>query len=298
MPTHRAAKRNTAWKATAAAAAALSLMLPSPGRSQSKNFEVASIKQCASDAPRGTNAGGTSGGMLVEHCATVWELIHNSYLLFADGTRNPRSALTAIEGGPSWIDSDRFEIAAKADGNPDTGTMEGPMMQALLEERFNLKVHRETRQAPVYVLTVTKSGLKVPVAKRNCWLPLGKEPRPQLAPGQTAPPICGLAKFQRTGFDLPGETMADFCMVLSITPRHRLDRLVIDRTGITGKFDFHLEWPPDPPPSDPSSAGPPSRPDPFDAFSPALQKLGLKLAPGKGPVEVLVIDHVERPSAN
>jgi uncharacterized protein (TIGR03435 family) len=276
---------------TAIATTALLVVLPATS-AQSRTFDVASIKPCAANTNFGTNGGSTIGGRLVVHCSTVMDLIRRSYLLFADGKRNARSILTTIERGPAWIDSDRFEIEARVEGNPDGLTMEGPMMQALLEDRFKLKVHRETRDAPVYMLTVAKTGLRVPAAKQSCWIP-GSGPRPQLAAGQKMA-FCGMPQFNKDGFDLLGDTVADFCAVISKTPRYRLDRIVLDKTGIAGKFDFHFEWPADPP----SVSGEALRPDPFDVFSSALQKLGLRLAPGKGPVEVLIVDHVEKPSAN
>jgi len=276
-----------------AATAALALVLPT-ACAQPRTFDVASIKPCASNAIVGTNGGGMIGGRLVVHCSTMMELIRRSYLLFADGTRSPGPILASIEGGPAWLDSERFEIEAKAEGKPDPGAVNGPMMQALLEDRCKLKVHCATRDAPVYMLTVAKAGLRVPLAKQGCWVPLSKEPRPTLAPGQKMP-ICGMAEFNKNGFDLPGDTMPDFCAVISKTPRYRLDRIVIDKTGIAGKFDFHFEWPPDPPSV---SGDAPQQFDAFDAFSSGLQKLGLRLGSGKGPVEVLIIDHVEKPSAN
>jgi uncharacterized protein (TIGR03435 family) len=276
--------------------ALLLALMVSPCRAQSpKTFEVASIKRCPSNERQGTNAGETRlDGTLLEHCSTVMDLIRSSYIMWANGTRNPGYALTTIEGAPAWTDSERYEIAAKAEGKTDPFAMQGPMMQALLEERCKLKVHRETRDAPVYILSVDKSGLKVPVAKQNCWTP-GKDPRPPHGPGMPMFHVCGQPQFNQNGFDLFGDTVTDFSYVLSKTLKYRLDRNVIDRTGITGHFDFHLEWPPDPPPID---GAPVPRLDPFSAFQPALQKLGLKLTSGKGPVEVLIVDHIERPSAN
>jgi uncharacterized protein (TIGR03435 family) len=278
------------------AAGAALMVLCRAQSSAPKTFEVASIKRCPSNERQGTNGGETRrDGTLLKHCATLRELIQSSYILFADGTRHGGYGLTAIEGAPAWIDSERYEIAAKAEGSPDSYIMEGPMMQGLLAERCKIKVHRETKDAPVYILTVAKSGLKVPTAKQNCWTP-GKDPRPEHSAGKPMFHICGQPHFIQNGFDLIGDTITDFSYVLSLTPKYRLDRHVIDRTGIAGNFDFHLEWPPESPPSDPGGAAP--RIDPFSAFQPGLQKLGLKLTPGKGPVETLIVDHIERPSAN
>jgi uncharacterized protein (TIGR03435 family) len=128
--------------------------------SQAK-FEVASIRPCKADAvPEGGRKGGReslSPGRLTLECHTVKSLIQMAYVLFANGSVHPRTVVP-MEGGPAWINSERYTIDAKAEGTPSHGMMHGPMLQALLEERLNLKVHRETREIPVYVLTVAKGG--------------------------------------------------------------------------------------------------------------------------------------------
>ncbi len=204
-----------------------------------------------------------------------------------------------ISGGPPWIDSDRYDIDAKAEGAPGQKMMRGPMLQALLEDRYKLKIHRETKEVPVYALTVAKGGPKLLQAAQagKCMT---------LDPGLPAPPRpwtlprCGIfiRSGTKEGSDIYGVTMADLCRQFSSL----MDRNVIDRTGITGTFDIFV--PADRSPADPmpglSEAATPSTPaDP--AFSLPfflVQKLGLKLEPAKGPGESLVIDHVERPSGN
>jgi len=184
--------------------------------------------------------------------------------------------------------------------------MLGPMMQALLEDRFKLKIHRETKQVQVYAMTVEKGGLRLPAAPKNDCAPqdLDQGPTPP-APGKAPLLFCGFALVMSNGFDMRGATMAQLSTALS----GRVDRKVIDKTGITGMFDIHLDWSngelpsapaPLPPPPEPGVPPPPG-PSPAEVtagYRMALRKIGLKLEPTQGPAEFLVIDHVERPSEN
>ena len=178
--------------------------------------------------------------------------------------------------------------------------MAGPMLQTLLEERFPLKTHRETREMPTYAMTVVKGGLKVqPVAEGACTpIDLSHPPAPP-KPGDPAPSVCGLMIMGPSGkgdmmMEVRGSTMTQFAQRLS----GRLDRTVVDKANVAGQFNFHLEFAPDPDgrgqsvPGDQSSeAGP--------GVLVALQEqIGLKLSADKGPVVFLIIDHVEKPSAN
>ena len=187
--------------------------------------------------------------------------------------------------------------------------MLGPMMRTLLEDRFKLKIHRETKQVDVYALTLTKQGHNLPPRPKGSCIAADFDHPPLPAPGQPIPKLCGMPRIATNGFDIYGATMMDMGKALS----NRLDRNVIDKTGIAGMFDIHLEWFPadsevslsNPPFSSGPSLGDPAGPanpsarvDNFGAIQTALQKLGLKLEPAKGPSEFLVIDHIERPSAN
>jgi bla regulator protein BlaR1 len=267
-------------------------------------FEVAAIKPCPEASSGGKGGGfgdrgrGWSPGRLNVNCTTVTDLITWAYVSWNGQTFRP-GGLRRIEGGPSWVNSDRFQIEAKTDGSHGRGIMMGPMMQSLLEDRFELKVHRETREAPVFELSVTKGGAKLTPAKDGSCFPFDFDnPPPPPPSGQPFQDLCGVARHTQDGLRLSGATMADFCRLLS----NGLDRPIIDKTGIAGKFDFHLELTA----ADlgiPPRAGDPAAPDAAaePAFSPlfsAIQKLGLKLTPAKGPAEFLVIDHVEKPSAN
>jgi uncharacterized protein (TIGR03435 family) len=195
-----------------------------------------------------------------------------------------------IEGGPKWLDSGRFQIGAKADGRFSQAMMNGPMLQALLEGRFKLKLHRESRVVPAYALTVAKGGPKLqPLKEGSCTSPDPENP-PSPPPGEDFPVICGTISGRRNG---PNQTMTVHGMSLDEFSKFGMGlfgRPVINKTGIAGKFDLHLEFEPNN-----AAADEPSGPSIFTALQ---EQLGLKLVPTKGPFDVLVIDHVERPSDN
>jgi bla regulator protein blaR1 len=174
-----------------------------------------------------------------------------------------------ISGGPGWITSAGFDIQASA----AAGTGELPreqvlhMVQALLADRFRLVLHRETRQLPIYALVVGKTGPKLQAADSSA------SPNGTIKMGQ-----------------LLTKKMSVTALANILT--FDLKRPVRDETGLEGDFAFTLEWTLGLGESD---AGPSSRPSLFTAVQ---EQLGLKLESTKGPVEVLVIDHVERPSEN
>jgi uncharacterized protein (TIGR03435 family) len=204
-----------------------------------------------------------------------------------------------ITGGPGWIDSDRYNIDAKAEGPPASSqeyvALQYRRLQTLLRDRFNLRIHRETKELPVYELTVAKGGPKLQTPNS-----LQREPGDfTIAPGK----YCGLigGSMASGRLQASGSTMADLARSLS----SMLRRTVVDKTGITGAFDLRLTFTPDRPnvpspdvpgyrPADGAAAADPG-PDIFTAMQ---EQLGLKLEPAKGPVEILVIDRAERPSAN
>jgi uncharacterized protein (TIGR03435 family) len=228
-------------------------------------------------------------------------LLRIAYVEFADGKRRSPDRGVPIEGGPSWIDSDRYDIDAKADGAPGREVMSGPMMQALLEDRFKVKMRREIRTVPVYELTVAKGGAKLQAAQEGKCINFDvNHPPPRPAPGQPRLPLCGSVGGPYTY----GTTMAKLCLQLSI----EFDQDVIDKTGIAGVFDIPFEWslvelysgaPVD-------GGNPTVSAAQTDAavsvrladIQTSLAKVGLTLARAKGPGEFLVIDHVERPSGN
>jgi uncharacterized protein (TIGR03435 family) len=259
------------------------------------NFEVASIRPCKVEPGDRSGGGNSSPGRLNVKCTTVKGLINQAYLLFANGQF--RVGLPPpIEGGPAWIDSEHYEINAKAEASVRREILNGPMLQALLEDRLKLRVHRETREVPVYGLTVAKGGLKLQPFKEGSCTPVD---RTQFAPFSGPPTPDQIAKncharAIKDGLTLKveaqGMTLDEFSKVFLDT--HTLGRPVVNKTGISGRFDFHLEYAPDRgSPGDDPGAGP-------SIFTALQEQLGLKLESTKGPGEFLVIDSIERPSEN
>jgi uncharacterized protein (TIGR03435 family) len=197
-----------------------------------------------------------------------------------------------IVGGPEWIGSDQYEIDARAPGNPGHAQLM-LMLRSLLEDRCQLRIHRESREMPVYLLAPARSGLKLPPPQDGS---CAEEQAPPPGLGDPAPkPRCG-------GMDVPFESgdrhmrggkvpMAEFVRVVGLM----LGRTVTDQTGFSGVFDVDLKFR-----ADDTLAGFPPSPVPVETASPsifsAVQQLGLRLESAKGPVEVLVIDHVRKPS--
>jgi uncharacterized protein (TIGR03435 family) len=268
--------------------------------SSAYRFEVASIKRCRNAEP--PSGGAPTPGRLDLACVTTANLIRLAYLVFPTGQPNapvsPSAFQIPISGGPSWIDSERYRIDAKAEQPVNVEMLKGPMMQALLEDRFKLKLHSEAKEINVYELTVAKDGLKLePAREGGCVVFDRNNLPPKPAPGKPGPVLCGsFRRIASSGFVIPGVTMADLCRQLSAY----VDRDIIDKTGIKGVFDVHLEL-------TPSDLGyPDTMPDPSSAFTPgdgeaigsAVKKLGLQMRPGKASAQYLVIDHVERPSEN
>jgi uncharacterized protein (TIGR03435 family) len=143
---------------------------PVDGQSTAKppEFEVASIKlnkECAGPSGPGV----WSPGSLSMQCVTLRTLIGLAYPSYEGENRSRR--LTRISGGPAWLGSDYYTLAAKAEGTAHRAEMEGPMLRALLEQRFKVKVHTETGDAPVYALTVARNGSKLQPLKEGGCLP-------------------------------------------------------------------------------------------------------------------------------
>jgi uncharacterized protein (TIGR03435 family) len=179
-----------------------------------------------------------------------------------------------ISGGPDWMDSDseRFDIVANAPGEgTPTGNDVRLMLQTLLTDRFQLKVHREMKERPVYALVVAKNGPKL------------KQSAPDEESSMT---VGGNRTFHVT---MAKATMEQFAIQLS---NSGLDRPVLDKTGLAGHYDITLNWTPE-------FAGPPALDsNGVNVFTAVQEQLGLKLEPQKAPVELLVIDHAEKPSEN
>lgn len=255
-----------------------------------QRFEVASVKACDPHTVPGTNAGGGSPGRVDFTCQSLMTYIRQAYGVWGNGSDRPAEGPFNIVGGPAWMESNRdlYKITATYESSVRPGASQGPMMQALLEDRFKLKIHRETREVPVYALVASKSGVKLPAAKTECWsLYLGRRPAPP-KDGQPVA-VCGHGQMTKDGVEVHGSSMADFCVALAHVPLRIVDRRkFVDRTGVAGRFDFDLKFP------DPAG-------DQFDdlvRLQEALARFGLQLKSEKGQDEFIVIDHVERPTAN
>jgi uncharacterized protein (TIGR03435 family) len=262
-------------------------------------FEVASIKPCRTDIPPNGRSGGgnSSPGRLNVECQTVMGLIQAAYVIFADGHSITSPMHVPISGGPAWINADRYDVNAKPEGPQSEEMMNGPMMQALLEDRLKLKIHRETREIPVYALTVAKGGIKLKPFKEGSCTPIDFTKLTMETLDSRVPGVNYCRNVARlTGgietYDVQGTSLDEF----SIIEFGRMDRPVLNRTGLTGLFDIHLEFAP-------GATDPDGALGAFDPVGPSIfaalqQQLGLKLEPTKGPREFIVIDHVEKPSEN
>ncbi|HTZ74915.1 MAG TPA: TIGR03435 family protein [Candidatus Aquilonibacter sp.] len=265
-------------------------------------FEVASVKPCQADIPPGVRAGGgnSSPERLSIQCQTVKGLINIAYVLFADGTANV-TAQIPIEGGPSWINSGRYTIEATTQAPEKIEMMQGPMLQALLEDRFGLRIHREAREVAVYELTVAKGGPKLkPFKKGSCvpmdFLSLSKQEIAALSPDVNYCRNQGTFQDGIITVDSHAMSLDDFCQR---TLRDAVDRPIVNKTEISGLFDFHLEYVPDGnsplfrhSDSDPIAVAGPS------IFTALQEQLGLKLQSARAAGELLVIDRVNKPSPN
>jgi uncharacterized protein (TIGR03435 family) len=199
-----------------------------------------------------------------------------------------------VTGGPSWIRSDRYDVQAKAEGDATVQQMEGPMLQALLVERFKLAFHRETQQLPVYELSRAGGKTKLQATKEGSCTIYSLDALPLSAAAARGTTFCGFPHLTQNGIsralDGKGVSMA----TLAGNIARSLRRSVIDKTGLTGTYDLHLEWT-DTPLNDIPNPETSDRPSIFTAVT---DQLGLKLESAKGPVEVIVIDRLERPSQN
>jgi len=267
-------------------------------------FEVASIK------PNNSGDGTVMmqqqpGGRFTAKNIPLRLLIRNAYQLQD----------FQIVGAPSWINSERYDIVAKAeDGTPpETPSLDrtGPnriqlMIRSLLAERFQLVAHEETRELPIYALVVARSDGKLgPDLKKsevdcNAVFAAGRgrgmpPPPPPGAPQPGERPQCGI-RIGMGNLAMGGAPLPQFANSLAMF----VGRTVQDKTGLAGNYDVTLTWTPDQMPQRPPGAPepPPADPNGPSIFTALQEQLGLKLDSQKGPVSVLVIDRVERPKEN
>ena len=244
--------------------------LPPMDANASPSFEVATIKPTKPDAQG--KAFLVRGRRFQTINVSLDEMISFAYGVHAK----------QVTGAPSWAETDKFDIDAQPDGEgaPSDKQWKG-MLQKLIGERFKLTFHRDKKELSVYVLSVAKTGQKLTKSAGD----------PNGLPGL----------FFRGLGDLivSNANMADFAGLMQEAV---LDRPVLDQTGLNGRFDFTLKWTPDdsqfggmgakiPPPTDSATAPP-------GLYTAIQEQIGLKLDATKAPAEVLVIDHVEKPSEN
>ena len=262
-------------------------------------FEVASVKPNESGDPGGMMRR-QPGGRVNATNMPLRQLISFAYQL---------TPMTLI-GGPGWIGDARFDIVAKLEGDPPPiPPGAGPdhvmlAMRTLLAERFNLKIHRETRELDVYALVLARpGGSPGPALKRSMQDCSPEAVRAMigrggggLPPAPQGTPLCGA----RIG---PGRMQLGGMPLSMLTgPLGGLSgRIVVDRTGLTGNWDAELTFAPEvgrgAPPPPPGAPGPPAPdPDAPSIFTALQEQLGLKLESTKAPIEVVVIDSVEKPT--
>jgi uncharacterized protein (TIGR03435 family) len=236
-------------------------------------FAVATIKPSNPDAPRGGY--GFRGQDVTTTNVTVNWLIKLAYNVH----------VRQIEGGPAWLDSAKYDIVGRPDtpGQPSRDQMK-LMIQKLLADRFQLKFHTEKKELPVYAMVVLKTGPKITVSAGD------PNAFPGIGFGQ-GPGVLSL-NGRNTGLDA----------VANALQSNVLDKPVVNQTGLTGRYDFALKFTPDPTQIANFGAGTPGTPGDLDAppdiFAAFQQQLGLKLESTKAAVDVMVIEKIERPSAN
>jgi uncharacterized protein (TIGR03435 family) len=261
---------------------------PSAVRVRAQNprvaFEVASIKPNKSGS--GSSSINTNAGSLRASNVTLRRLITRSYRLLD----------FQVIGGPDWIGTERFDIEARAEAGamPPPGTADSVarenimagMIQSLLEERFQLKSHREMRELPVFALTLGKDGSKLQSTVEGRPGPGG------ITNGSTH--TNGTA----AGVEMSGSGVSIDRLVGLLASQ--VGRPIIDKTNLAGTYDFSLKFAPPQPTSVAAGANADSATEPVgpSLFTAIQEQLGLKLESTKGPVEVLVIDSVQKPTEN
>ncbi len=257
------------------------------------------------------------GGRFAATNVTLGMLIPLAYQLQGGRGGPPGGANSQLVGAPSWVNSDHFDIVAKADANitPDQFP---ELIKSLLVDRFKLAAHKESREQQVYALVLARSDGKLGAGLRpvsaECTATLaarrwggppppggpggpGRGPGgpPLPAPGERPP--CGMTRMGPGNLSTGGAQMEQ--LASSLVPW--VNRVVLDKTGLTGAYEFDLQWTPDQMPAGrgdppPGVVLPPIDPNGPSIFTAVQEQLGLKLESTKGPVDVLVIDHVEQPT--
>jgi uncharacterized protein (TIGR03435 family) len=248
-------------------------------------FDVASIRRnTAANQQGGGLAAPQPGGRFIAIGATLRRLVAGAY----DDLQ--------IAGGPSWLDSDRFDIDARASGEVPPADMR-LMLRSLLADRFKLVVHTESREQPIYVLSPARSDRQPGPNLRESDAGCAKEARNFVPTVPGGPPACGDFRMGARSVIARGMVMPAFAQLL----RARVGRQVVDRTGFQGTYDLEIEWSSDLglQQAPPGAAGATElTPEGLSLFTALQEQLGLRLQPDRGPVDVVVIDSAEAPTPN
>jgi len=267
-----------------------------PAQEKDATFEVASVKPNKSGDTNGMLRM-LPGGRVSASNMPVRPIITFAYQL----------AQYQLIGGPGWLTSDRYDLIAKLEGDPGpvfapSGTAPNPMQLALrnlLEDRFKLKVHRETREMDIYALVMAKPGggpgpnLKPTTQDCAAAAAAAQRGAPPPSSAATGVPFCGIqggpGRIRFGG--LPASALAQAFSGPA-------GRMVVERTGLSGAWDFELNYAAEGRGAPGGADAAPADPNAPSLFTAIQEQLGLKLESTKGPVEVLVIDSVERPTEN
>ena len=245
---------------------------PPAARPNFDAFEVATIKPADPGPQSGRYIVMQGTNRFVEKNYTLRLLIAAAYDL------NPRT----VSGGPAWMDSAHYDIEGVTPGNVKPSHDEQmQMLRKLLVERFGLRFHRDAKVFQIYELVVAKDGPKMKAATE--------------APDDPAVVGPGVVYPQRVSLPAKNATMGSF---VSLLQRAIVDRPVVDKTGLTGRYDFELNWAPDESQFEGSVPAASSDAPVPGLFTAMEEQLGLKLIATRGPVDALVVDRAERPSAN
>jgi uncharacterized protein (TIGR03435 family) len=253
---------------------------------QTPAFEVATVK-LSDPATHMRSIRRVPGGRL-----TVTGMPLKDLITFAYDVKSSQ-----VTGGPGWVETELYDINAKAEGNPDADQLKA-MLKNLLAERFQVTIHREQKEFSIYALIPGKAGKAAApnlAESKVADCPANGPPPAAPKPGELP---CGGIRMSRNQMNATGVTMVQFVNALS----NILGRVVIDKSGIPGKYDIKLEWTPDE--GQPAlGPGPAPAPPPADTAGPSIytavqEQLGLKLDSQKAPLDVLVIDNAAKPSDN
>jgi len=277
-------------------AAAWPSTLHCQGKPTATLFEVASVK---------VNPGCTSTGGLPHISLRTIRLqcVGLPFLIRAAYSEDRRRRVEVL-GGPTWLNKIYFDITAKTDGDAPAALISGPMLKQILEERFRVQVHKEFRDTPVFRLEVAPEGLKIKRAKGDC-LRLDATSAPSLkeSAGKYCDTGTSVLKDKTMSISWFGMDLASFARTLTLYA----GRTVIDNTGLSGRFDVHYEFVREAAlggavflngQATLIDSGGPDDPAGVSFFTALRRQLGLRLVPDKSPLEVIVIDHAEKPTEN